>query len=144
MPVAVDTPPIRRAAAEAEFSGEAGLSAPIAWAGRLDPRETLDFIMDLSGLLDPQHDEEVVSWSAAASLEAAAAGVVIQSAPPFAPELVEDGRAMRIWVSVAPASRDSAAFAGEGLGVVLTASATTNTAAARDRFRSFLLTVCRK
>lgn len=129
MPVTLDTPPIRRAAAEREFEGEAGAAAPIAWAGPLDPRERLDFVMDLGGLLDPVNAESVASWTVTASVEAAAAGVIIEEEAPFAPALIEQGRAMRIWARVA---------------AEITAAAQTTTAAARQRFRSFLLTVRRR
>lgn len=135
MPVTLDTPPIRRAAAEREFEGEAGAAAPIAWAGALDPRERLDFVMDLGGLLDPVNAESVDSWTVAASVEAAA---------PFAPALIEQGRAMRVWASVDAGAQGDAAFAGAGIAVEITARAETTTAAARQRFRSFLLTVRRR
>lgn len=144
MTVTLDTPPIRRAAAEREFEGEAGVAAPIAWAGALDPRERLDFVMDLGGLLDPVNAESVDSWTVAASVEAAAAGVVIEADAPFAPALIEQGRAMRLWARVAPAAQGDAAFAGAGVTVEISAQAQTTTAAARQRFRSFLLTVRRR
>ncbi len=144
MTVPLDTPPIRRAAAEREYEGEPGAAAPIAWAGALDPRERLDFVIDLGGLLDPVNAESVDSWSVAASVEAAAAGIVIDEAAPFAPALIEQGRAMRLWVRVDPAAQGDAAFAGRGVTVEITASAGTTTAAARQRFRSFLLTVRRR
>jgi hypothetical protein len=144
MTVPLDTPPIRRASAEREFEGDAGAAAAIAWAGALDPRERLDFVMDLSGLLDPVNAESVSSWSVAASLEAAAAGVVIEESAPFAPALIDQGRAMRIWASVAPGAQADAVFAGSGIAVEITATAGTTTAAARQRFRSFLLTVRRR
>ena len=144
MTVTLDTPPIRRAAAEREYEGEPGAAAAIAWPGVLDPRERLDFVMDLGGLLDPVNAESVDSWTVAASVEAAAAGLVIETAAPFAPALIEQGRAMRIWTSVAPAAQGDAAFAGSGVAVEITASAGTTTAAARQRFRSFLLTVRRR
>lgn len=144
MTATLDTPPIRRAAAEREFEGQAGLAAPIAWAGPLDPRERLDYVMDLTGLLDPVNAESVASWTVAASIEAAAAGVRLESDAPFAPALIEQGRAMRIWASVDPAAQASAAFAGAGIAVEISVSAETTTAAARQRFRSFLLNVCRR
>ncbi|MDO9487275.1 MAG: hypothetical protein Q7J32_02795, partial [Sphingomonadaceae bacterium] len=111
MTATLDTPPIRRAAAEREYEGEAGAAAPIAWAGALDPRERLDFVMDLGGLLDPVNAESVDSWTVAASVEAAAAGLVIEPAAPFAPALIEQGRAMRIWASVDPETQGDTAFA---------------------------------
>lgn len=144
MTVTLDTPPIRRAAAEREYEGEAGIAAPIMWAGVLDPRERLDFVMDLGGLLDPVNAESVGSWTVAPSVEAAAAGVVIDVAAPFAPTLIEQGRAIRIWVKVDPAAQADAAFAGNGVALEITADAGTTTAAARQRFRSFLLTVRRR
>lgn len=142
MPAILDTPPIRRAAAEREFEGEA--AAAIAWAGPLDPRERLDFVIDLGGLLDPVHGESVAGWSLTASIEAAAAGILIETAPPFAPALIEQGRAMRLWLSVAPEAQGSAAFAGSGVAAAITVAAETSTAAARRRFRSVLLTARRR
>ena len=144
MTVTLDTPPIRRAAAEREYEGEAGPAAPIAWAGTLDPRERLDFVMDLGGLLDPVNAESVDSWTVAASVEAAAAGVVIEADAPFAPALIEQGRAMRIWARVDADAQGDAGFAGAGVAVEITARAETTTVAARQRFRSFRLTVRRR
>lgn len=144
MTVTLDTPPIRRAAAEREYEGDAGAGAPIAWAGALDPRERLDFVMDLTGLLDPVNAESVDSWTVAASVEAAAAGLRLEDAAPFAPALIEQGRAMRLWASVDPGAQADAVFAGAGVTIEITAGAATTTAAARQRFRSFLLTIRRR
>ena len=111
---------------------------PVSIGEAMDPAELLDFVFDLSGVLEP--DEAIEAFAMTMSAEGAALGLLIETGA-RAPLLIENARAVQLWFAVAPAMRTDAAFTGEGVRIGIELRATTNASPPRVRERTFALTL---
>lgn len=89
----------------------------------LDPTDILDFVFDLSGLLE---DGEAMSSVTLVVVPAAAAlGFELLSTAPYEPEEVDDSH-IRVWANVDVASRGLSAWSGSGTLCAVEVTGTTD------------------
>lgn len=108
----------------------------VLWEGQLDPAEKLDFEADFGGGEKPvlEEDETIASYSLAVTAEAAALGLQIESAPPYASSLVAGSKAVKLWLSVDPLEQENSLFtAGVQLGIEVTIVTSSSPARTRQR-----------
>lgn len=112
---------------------------PVLIAEAMDPAEVLDFLFDLSAVLEA--DELIDDFMLTMSAEGAALGLGVQSEPDRAAQLVEGDKAVQLWLAVAEPFRNDPAFAGDGIRIGIELRAITNALPPRTRERTFALTV---
>lgn len=78
---------------------------------QLDPTDVLDFVLNLSPLLE--NDEQFNAVSIVVLPAAVALGFTILTTAPYEPEEVDDSH-IRIWATVDEASRSLSAWSGQG------------------------------
>jgi len=77
------------------------------WPEMMDPYDILDFVVDCSGMLEP--NELIASHTISLLAEASALGLVINTTSPYA-TTVESGTSIRVWFSILPAEQGNPAF----------------------------------
>lgn len=116
---------------------------PVRWPMSMDPSDVVDFIMSLTGtpaLLDVDNGEEIASYDLNLSAEAASVGLLIGSGA-YAPALVADNTAVKLWLSVDPAKRSDCVFSHGGVEVGVIGTFVTNSSPARTFERTWMVRV---
>lgn len=122
--------------------GRAGSARPaISARESIDPSDVLDFVVDLSALLE--EGEEFAAISFTVMPEASALGFRVMTEAPYAP-LEVDHSHLRLWVTIAEGSRDLAAWNGGGTSCLVEFTATTNSVPARTWQRTIAMRVAQR
>ena len=109
-------------------------STAIRFTGTMDPGDWRPFELDLSALLDTANDEQIdpANYTLSMSAEGALLGVQMDASGDRAPALIDEGTAIRFYLSVASLSQANVAF-DNGVDVAITVNFQT-TAAIFNRF----------
>ncbi|GEM_PF-1571144 len=107
----------------------------------IDPADIVDFIIDLSPLLEA--GEEFATITFAVPPESAALGFRVMTEAPYAPLEIDDSH-LRIWVSVEPGSAALPAWNGSGTVCAIEFTATTDSTPPRQHQRTIAIRVAQK
>jgi hypothetical protein len=94
------------------------------FAEQADPRDFSDWKVACSNILAA--DEAIETYELMLGAEAVAAGLIISSVPERAPQIVDNGRAIRIWLSVDDGMRLDPIFDGQGVTLPIEVTLYTN------------------
>lgn len=133
------TPAQVPATAAANASAEVPVGA-LAWAAPLDPADRAPYAIDWRQLLaTDERVADIVRLTMSAA--GAAVGVTIDQEDGRTPIIGTDGKAIQIWLKVADAFQDNAAFQGAGVRVAIAALIETDSVPFKRFERTSVLTV---
>lgn len=107
----------------------------------IDPSDRLDFVVDMSALLEPGEKFAVISFTVMP--EAVALGFRIIAQGPHAPVALDDSK-LRLWATVDPAYRTLAAWNGGGAACLVEFTGSTDSIPARDWQRTIAMRVAHR
>lgn len=120
----------------------------ILWPDTMDPSEELDWIADLSTMLE--QGEAAESYTVELSPEAIDAGLVIMTGSGRDHHLITgaddraDNTAILLWLKIAPASQEDPMFSGSGTAFPIEVTFLTNSVPSRKRQRTYVLRVAQR
>lgn len=110
----------------------------------IDPSDLVEFQMDLSGPDGLLEDKELIaSYTLTLLPESVALGLTILTAAPYA-LTAPDNVSVRAYFEIAAASRDNAAFSGDGASLPMELTITTSSNPARRFQRTIVLKVAQQ
>lgn len=120
----------------------------IQWPESMDPAEELDWIADLSSMLEA--DEAAESYTIELSPEAIDAGLTIMTGSGRDHELITgdpgrpDNTAVLVWLKVDPTSQTDPMFDGAGTSFPIEVTFITNSVPSRKRQRTYVLRIAQR
>lgn len=120
----------------------------ILWPDTMDPAEELDWIADLSSMLEAGETAE--SYEVELSPEAIDAGLLIMTGTGHDHRLITgdpnwpDNSAILLWLKVDPASQADPLFSGGGTGFPIEVTFLTNSVPSRKRQRTYVIRIVQK
>ncbi|MEA3537594.1 MAG: hypothetical protein U9R73_00520 [Pseudomonadota bacterium] len=122
-------------------------SDPIRWEQKIDPGDRLDFLMELGAgtppILDVDNGEIVTSYTLTMSAEGVALGLTIGTGL-YAPQLIDSGRTVLLWLEVDSGNWSNAQYSGSGSEIGVTLQFQTNNSPARRYERTWALKVLQR
>jgi hypothetical protein len=116
----------------------------VEWLDPMDPSEEMDWIADLSPMLEDGEAVEPLSYTVALSPEAIDAGLLMMSGSGRDQHLLDDGRAILFWLNVEAGSQADPIFDGAGTRFPIEFTFTTNSVPSRKRQRTYVLRVAQR
>ena len=107
----------------------------------MDPKDVVDFVVDLTPLLGP--GEQFATISFAVMPESAALGFQIKSGGGYDPVEIDDSH-VRLWLGVAPGNQSDPVWDAAGTTCAIEATAVTNNVPARTYQRTFAVQVVQR
>lgn len=120
----------------------------ILWPDTMDPAEELDWIADLSSMLEPGETAE--SYELELSPEAIDAGLIIMTGAGHDHRLITgetdrpDNTAILLWLKVDPASQADPLFSGGGTAFPIEVTFLTTSNPSRKRQRTYVIRIVQK
>lgn len=122
----------------------------IQWPEPMDPAEELEWIADLSSMLEMAKGETAQSYTIELSPEAVDAGLSIMVDAGREHRLITseadwpDNTAILLWLKVDPASQADPMFAGGGTAFPIEVTFLTSSVPSRKRQRTYVLRIAQK
>lgn len=116
----------------------------------MDPHEVLDFVIDLTNLLEPAETVADGEWTLVIPIEGAGLGLDIMSGGGRDPALtdgtgsVAEDMGIVFWLTIEDADQDDAIFDGAGTTIPLRVHAPTNSTPQRERERTVKVKVAQR
>ena len=115
-------------------------SSPIALPETMDPADLADYTL----AFQLEGDSAIASYVLAPLPEAALLGISIVEAGAYAHGLIEDNRAILVWLQVDEPDREDPAFDGGGVTIGIAATVTTTSDPSRRKQRTFTVKVAQR
>jgi hypothetical protein len=112
------------------------------WDEQMDPKDVVDYVVDVSGLLDTANGEGIASYTLTLNAEATALGLTLGTAGYAISQPTPTS--YRIWFSISAGFQSNAAFDGTGTSLPMELTITTNSTPARTRQRTLVLKVAQQ
>lgn len=115
----------------------------IIWPDTMDPAEELDWIADLSTMLEAGEGAEP-NYTIELSPEAIDAGLLIMTGAGRDHHLVDEARGILVWLAVEPGSQTDPMFDGTGTQFPIEVTFHTNSVPSRKRQRTYVLRIAQR
>jgi hypothetical protein len=116
-------------------------STTLEFAEVLDPHDTLDYVVDATGLLEA--GESILSYTITPLAEASALGLTVLNSGGYSNSLIS-GNKIRFWVNISVGLRGDVAFNGSGASLPLEIAITTTSMPPRTKQRTIAIRVAQR